>query len=63
MKPSYTSAYRKREYRERDKKPKVRSYLLAVRFSKGELKAFKEMTKKPSTKLRELALAWAGYRG
>lgn len=62
MKPSYQNPYRRKQYAERDKKPKARSYLIAVRFSKAELAAFKELAKKPSTKLREIALAWAGYR-
>lgn len=62
MKPSYTKPYRKREYATRDRKPKVRNYLIAVRFTQAELKAFKELAPKPSTKLREIALAWAGVK-
>lgn len=63
MKPSYTKAYRKREYANRDRKPKARSWMICVRFSKAELRAFKELAKRPSTKLREIALAWAGAKG
>lgn len=60
MKPSYTPAYRRKEYANRDKKPDVRNWLVCVRFSKIERALLRDYCRKKNKKLgtllRELAL-------